>query len=336
METKFVVPFKAPQKVYRRREKSLFGVFDGARKFSYYGMFAVLKDGVVTLYQDKSNAEPKVVFSDLEDVFVTLNGYILLKKKGADEWRLYDSHMELYAMGEKAAVFQEDGYCLVFLKQKECSQWFFWNLYKDCFLPNTKILVADELDVRYDKFGPYSSRLMFIVTLDGKTSLQRMDTLYMKPTEILSSPCGYYLPNGYIVIADQPFSISEGVRSQLIMPSNGVLELYSADFKFKCCADGLAMVGKSVLFRYCDGQWTLFVGNNLLKNGIVDVQLYAGVAAYYHAIKARTLDGKPVKVWARQDEKIVFECGEERFFIIDDSISPVVVQADGMDDVFII
>lgn len=335
METKFVVPFKSPLKVYRSREKSLFGVFDGARKFDN-GMFAVLKDGVVTLYKNKSGCEPQVVFSDLEDVFVALNGYILLKKKGSDEWQLYDAHVELYATGEKAAVFQDGWYCFAFLKQKGSSQWLFWNLYKDCFLPSTKMLEADEIDVRYDKFGPYRSRLMFIVTLDGKTTLQRMDTLHMKSTVELSAPYYHCLPNGGIVVAENPVCVQEGRNVVKVMPDRGVLELYSVDFKFKCCADGLAMVGKSVLLRYYDEQWALFVGDNLLKKDIIHLQMNAGVMAYAIGLKGQTFDGKPVKVWERYDETVVFEYGDERFFIVDGGISPVVVRADGMDDVFII
>ncbi len=335
METKFVMPFQFPRKVYRRQAKSLLGVFDGARKFDN-GLFAVLKDGVVTLYRDVSYGKERVIFSDLEDVFVASNGYILLKKKDVDEWQLYDSHLKIYAMGERVAVFQDDSYCLVFLKQKDKPQWFFYNLCKNSFLPSRKVLDADEFDVRHDKFCPLDSRLMFIVTLDGKTILQWMNMLYLKPTKILSAPYHYCLPDGCIAVAEKPFYIHEGYRVVKVMPSEGVLEIYSADFKFKYCANGLAIVGKGVILRYYDEQWSLFVGNDLIKGGIVDVQMYAGVMAYHIGVVGKTLDGKTVKVLCYKDDKVIFEYGDERFFIFLDDALAVVVQADGMDDVFVI
>lgn len=337
METKFVVPFQSPQKVYRIRGKSFFGVFDGARKFDN-GMFAVLKDGVVTLYGDAPSGRSYEVWADLEDVFVAPSGWMLLKKRNSDEWQLYDrSKKGPYATGEKAAVFQEDWYCLVFLKQKGDSQWYFWNLYGKYFLPDTKILEADKFDVRYDKFGPYSSRLMFIVTLDGKKTLQRMDTLRVKPTEILSAPYYYCLPNGLIAIDDNtPLKISEGRFSALVLPEKKC-KLYSAFFKFQELVCGVAVVGQAVLLRRDDGSWALFAGDELVKEGIVDVEMYYGVMSYAIGIQGKTPGGKNVDVFVRiLDGKVVFNYGNERFFIFSGNRSPVVVQADGMNDVFII
>lgn len=336
METRFVKAFASPQMVVKCQPQQVIGVFDGARKFDN-GTYAVLKDGVVTLYRTVYYSQDEVILSDLEDIFVTPNGYILLKRKDEDDWQLWDRNKEILATGEKACVFQEGHWCLVFLKQKGKSEWIFFDVNKNSILPLMKKIEADELDVRYDNFSAISGRLMFIVTLNGKTILHKMDTLYLKPAKSLEVPFYACLPDGKIVVADALPGAFGGRRVIQIMPQKGgVLSVYSKDFDFCYCTDGIAMVGTSAVLRLCDSKWSLFVGKKLVKDGILDLEMYAGVMAYAVAAVGRTADGKPVKISSYAPGKVVLNYGDERFFIFDDVVNPVVVQANDTEDVFLI
>lgn len=339
MDTKFVIPFQSPQKVYHCQSKSLLGVFDGARKFDS-GMFAVLKDGVVTLYGELPEGETQVVYSDLEDVFVAPNGYILLKKKNSDEWQLSSLFMrrKSFITGEKAAVFQNAQYCFVFLKQKGKPQWFFCSMNKGAFSPTIREVEADEVEVRYDRLSLYHYRLMFILTLGGKTTLQLVDSVFLTTRDELSAPYYYCLPNGLIAIDDNtPLKISEGRFSALVLPEKEC-KLYSAFFNFQELVCGVAVVGQAVLLRRDDGSWALFAGDELVKEGIVDVEMYYGVMSYAIGIQGKTPDGKNVEVFVRilDGSKVVFNYGNERFLIFSGKDSPVAVQTDEMNDVFVI
>ncbi len=336
METKFVPTFASPRAVYKHCACHFIGVFEGARKFDN-GKFALLKDGEVTLYRNIAYAPEKVVFSGLEDVFVAPNGYILLKRKGEGEWQLLDNNQKVLALGEKVGVFQKESLCLVFLKQQGKAEWVFYDVNKNNFMPSERTIVADEIDVRYDCFSSTSSRLLFIIKLGGKTKLLRVTTLFFELAEELEVPNYYLLPNGDVVVSQNPFQIYEGYNSVKILPAEGeVLTVYSEKLAFDYCTDGIAFVGKVAVFRRLASKWNLFVGKKLVKDGIADLYPYVGVMAYPIGLEGQTSDGTSLTALVHGTDKVVVECGKERFFIFSDEVMPVVISANDVDDVFLV
>lgn len=332
METKFVKPFSSPQMVIRRRTLEKLGVYDGARVFNN-GYYALLKDGVVMLY----NYRCQQLFEDweLEDAWVAPNGYRLIKRKGEEMWMLYSSSgNKFYASGEKAAVFNQGCYTLVFLKQKGKAEWLFYDVNKNSILPKEQSVKTEEIEVRYDTTALGADRLMFILTSGGKAILQRINALFMEPVCQIPNVAFYeFLPDGSIVTSVQPMMREEGKDVVKVMPQAcASVQLYSPDLKSCCQADGVVMFSSGMFFR-CHGiEWFAFAGRYLVARGIYDLRLYAGVKPYNIGVEGGT-SGKPVRAYKCTAEKVMLEYADKRYFIFNGT---VVIHADLSQDVFLI
>ena len=335
METNFVIPSLMPCVVMKKQTRRKIGVYDGARVFdnNYY---ALLKNGVVTLY----DYIDRQLFADsvLEDVWVAPNGYRLIKKKGANEWELYDELGQKTATGERVAVFNQDGWALVFLKQRGKAQWHFYNVDKNSYLPSVKSVDADEVEVRYDVFAPYSSRLMFILTSGGKTALQFINLLSLKPYREIRNAAYYeFLPDGSIAVADKPLTRCEGLGFARVVPEEGgLMTVYSADHKRYFDSRGIVMFSSGVFLRYDGSCWRTYLADrSQFGKEVYGIELYAGLMSYHIGVSGKTADGKPVKMttYSEKDKKVLLEYVDKWLFIVGGKI---LVDAETGQDVFLI
>lgn len=326
METKFVKPSLYPVTVVKRTNKLVVGVFDGVRRFDN-GSTALLKNGVVSVYSSVFQKR----FDGLEDVFVAPNGYTLLKRKGADVWQLVRLYEEVIAEGEQVNVFQKGNFCLVFLKQRGKAEWLFYNVGEHSFLPSARTVVADTISVHLNDF-----QLVFILKLGGKTIIQKINTLYLKPEmQIDDAPFYVFLPDGSVAVSAQSLSCPETLSDICqVMPAEGEkMTVYSADFKKKLQADGLMICPSGAFFAKFGESWTFFVHWTQVKGEIYHLTLRSFVSSIGTDIQGKTADGKDVYVDFCSPNKIFLDYAGERFFIFDERI---IINANDVNDVFLV
>lgn len=329
METKFVCPFSARTEVIRRCDGRVIGVFDGVKKFES-GYYALLKNGVVSLYSYNN----QLVFDKLEDVWVAPNNYILLKKKGEDMWQLYSSSRGVVAQGERIKVYVQDGWRLVFLKQKDVKTWHYFDVGEHSYLPSAKILEADDVEVFYQKTGATFNRLLFILSADGKKAIQAIDSISLKAKITISDVCEYLLlDNGDIAVFKGVFRRRAVKLFTEIFPTQGeLIDLYDQSFRLWIQAKAVITLSSELVF-VCksNGEWLLFAGDRLLKQGIAELKIsleWDGVV-----LLGKTFDGKQVRVSMASPDEVLLWVGDEFSYIIDGRFE---VKPKGASDVFFI
>lgn len=325
-------PFFLPRRVVNKQTGDSFGVFDGARVFGHK-YYALLKDGVVKLYDHRN----RQLYEDceLEDVWVAPNGYRLIKRKASECWELWNLVGDCVE-GERAAVFQQENICLVFLKLKEASRWCFYNVNKSSMMPSARYIDTEDVDVRYEKLASGCNRLMFILTSGGKVTLQRINMLFLKPEdEIRNVAYHEFLPDGSIVVADDLLTRTEARCSVQVMPSSGCkMTVYTPDLKSQFCSDGIVMFQSGVFLQLDDSHWRVYDATcRPIGSKIYDVKIYFGLMSYDIGIQGRTADGLLVKIVARSAKEIFLEYADKRIYIID---GKMIVYANATEDVFLI
>ncbi len=307
METRFVKPFAAPQMVVRQQTGESLGVFDGARAFGT-GYYALLKDGIVKLYDYRKQQ----IYGDLEDAWVTPNGYHLIREKGSAKWKLFLSPGKCRAEGDRAVVFAANGTALVFLKQSGVPEWRYFDVSKHSVAPKANCISADEIDVRQQR-----NKLYFILTSGEKNVLQYRTMFTLKlEGELSDVPYYAFLPDGSIAVAEKPLSCIEGPEFLHVTPSEGSVMTVYTGLKFRFRSDGIVMTSSGVYLQRCGEEWSLFAGGRLVKDGIFNVVSYGTFMSCGRDTVGRTADGRPVVLQACSPEDVMLDYAGEIFHIL--------------------
>lgn len=254
METRFVKAFLKPQTVVHSRSRKNLGICDGAAGFGDY-FYAVLRSGSVTLY----DYDGKVLYDNLDDVWVAPNGYRLIKKKDSVLWELFDPRGEKKADGDKIKVMNDNGYNLLFIKQYHSDVWFVYDLCQYSIGPTPRKYAAEDIEAFYLE-GFRCCRLIFAVVENGTHKLWGINPRNLRPETsewVENAPFFEILPDGYIAVSQQDIS-AELIKANTFVfwrPSSEQelpARLYSHRLRLHDTVRGLAVFPDGV--KFCCGE----------------------------------------------------------------------------------